>query len=142
MDYQDAKLLKFLEGTGVQVIRVGNDITLSMPRNITFRTDRDVLSPDFLTIMHSVTLVLNEYDKTMIEVMGYTDSSGSDDDNLALSQMRARFVASHLYSEGVNPERVLAQGFGAQFPIAPNTTAEGRGLNRRVALRLSPLTQP
>lgn len=142
MDYQDAKLREFLAGTGVQVVRIGNEITLSMPSNITFKTDSDVLSPDFLEVMHSVTLVLNEYDKTIIEVMGHTDSSGSDAYNLGLSQRRARSVGNHLASKGINPTRVLTEGFGEQYPIATNDTAEGRAQNRRVELRLSPLTAP
>jgi outer membrane protein OmpA-like peptidoglycan-associated protein len=142
MDYQDAKLREFLAGTGVQVIRVGNEITLSMPSNITFATNSDQLSDSFLEIMHSVTLVLNEYDKTIIEVMGHTDSTGADSYNLDLSTRRARSVGNHLASKGVNPQRILTQGFGEAYPIADNSTEVGRGLNRRVELRLSPLTAP
>ncbi len=142
MDYQDAKLRQFLEGTGVRVIRVGNEITLSMPSNITFETDSAVLSPSFLDIMHSVSLVLEEYDKTIIEVMGHTDSTGSDAYNQTLSERRARAVGDHLSSKGINPVRILTEGFGEQYPIASNDTTEGRELNRRVELRLSPLTAP
>lgn len=140
MDYQDAKLRRFLEGTGVRVIRNGNEITLSMPSNITFASDSDRLSPDFLDIMHSVALVLIEYDKTIIEVMGHTDSTGSDAYNLALSRRRASAVGNHLINESVSPLRVLTEGFGEQYPVSTNDTEEGRLLNRRVELRLSPLT--
>ena len=132
----------FLEGTGVRVVRVGNEITLSMPSNITFQTNSDVLSPDFLDIMHSVSLVLTEYDKTIIEIMGHTDSTGSEAYNLSLSERRARTVGNHLISKGINPTRVLTAGFGEQYPIATNDTPEGRALNRRVELRLSPITKP
>jgi len=142
MDYQDAKLRRFLEGTGVRVVRVGNEITLSMPSNITFQTDSDTLSPDFLDIMHSVSLVLTEYDKTIIEIMGHTDSTGSEAYNLALSLRRSQSVANHLSGKGVNSLRVLTEGFGEQYPVSSNDTEQGRLLNRRVELRLSPLTQP
>lgn len=142
MDYQDAKLREFLAGTGVQVVRIGNEITLSMPSNITFATDGADLSPDFADVMHSVYLVLDEYDKTIIEVMGHTDSTGSDAYNEALSERRARAVANHLVGKGLNPVRVLTEGFGEQYPVASNDTAEGRAQNRRVELRLSPLTKP
>ena len=140
MDAQDAKLRKFLEGTGVRVVRSGNQITLVMPSNITFATDSATLRGDFLEVMHAVSLVLTEYDKTIIEVMGHTDSTGTDAYNLALSQRRARAVGDHLVSKGIASMRVLSEGFGEQYPVAPNDTAEGRQLNRRVELRLSPLT--
>jgi outer membrane protein OmpA-like peptidoglycan-associated protein len=142
MDYQDAKLRRFLEGTGVRVVRVGNEITLSMPSNITFATDSATLSPDFLNIMHSVALVLIEYDKTIIEVMGHTDSTGSEAYNLDLSKRRAAAVGNHLIGERINPMRILTDGFGEAYPVASNDTVGGRELNRRVELRLSPLTQP
>ena len=142
MDYQDAKLREFLEGTGVRVVRVGNEIILSMPSNITFETDSDVLSSDFNDVMHSVALVLKEYDKTIIEVMGHTDSTGSHEYNLALSRRRAAAVANRLIAEGINPIRVLTDGFGEEYPVAANATPEGRQQNRRVELRLSPLTGP
>jgi len=140
MDAQDAKLRRFLEGTGVRVVRTGDQITLVMPSNITFDTNSAVLRSDFLEVMHAVSLVLTEYDKTIIEVMGHTDSDGTDAYNLSLSQRRARAVGDHLISKGIAPMRVLTEGFGEQYPVAPNTTPEGKQLNRRVELRLSPLT--
>lgn len=140
MDAQDAKLRRFLEGTGVRVVRVGDQITLSMPSNITFQTDSAVLSSEFNEVMHAVSLVLKEYNKTIIEVMGHTDSTGSDAYNLLLSRRRAEAVGNRLISEGISPIRVLTEGFGEQYPVASNDTPEGRLLNRRVELRLSPLT--
>ena len=140
MDAQDAKLRKFLEGTGVRVVRTGDQITLVMPSNITFDTDSATLRGDFLDVMHAVGLVLTEYPKTIIEVMGHTDSSGSDSYNLALSRRRAQSVGDRLTSEGVAAVRILTEGFGEQYPVAPNDTAANKQLNRRVELRLSPLT--
>jgi outer membrane protein OmpA-like peptidoglycan-associated protein len=140
MDYQDAKLRKFLEGTGVRVVRTGDQITLVMPSNITFDTDSAVLRPDFLDVMHAVSLVLVEYNKTIIEVMGHTDSSGTDAYNLDLSRRRAQAVGNNLVGKGVASMRVLTEGFGEQYPVASNTTPDGKQLNRRVELRISPLT--
>jgi outer membrane protein OmpA-like peptidoglycan-associated protein len=139
MDHQDAKLREFLEGTGVGVTRVGNEIILNMPGNVTFESDSDVIQSSFDEVLHAVVLVLREYDKTIIEVMGHTDSTGSEAHNLDLSKRRAASVGSHLIREGVNPVRVLTEGFGEQYPIVDNATAEGRQSNRRVELRLSPL---
>jgi len=140
MDAQDAKLRRFLEGTGVRVVRTGDQITLVMPSNITFDTDSATLRPDFLDVMHAVSLVLTEYDKTIIEVMGHTDSTGTDAYNLTLSRRRAQAVGDHLIGKGIASMRVLTEGFGEQYPVASNDTVEGRQLNRRVELRLSPLT--
>lgn len=140
MDAQDAKLRRFLEGTGVRVVKQGDQITLVMPSNITFDTDSAALRSDFLDVMHAVSLVLTEYDKTIIEVMGHTDSTGSDAYNLGLSRRRAQSVGNQLASEGIAQMRIVTDGFGEQYPVAPNDTVPGRQLNRRVELRLSPLT--
>jgi len=140
MDRQEAKLRAQLEGTGVRVVRDGNNITLSMPGNITFATDSADLRPDFFDVLNSVALVLKEYDKTLIEVAGHTDSTGSDQYNQVLSERRAASVAQYLQSQGVNPQRIITVGAGEKYPIAPNDTPEGRQANRRVELSLEPIT--
>lgn len=140
MDYQESQLRQRLAGTGVSVTRVGNDIILNMPGNVTFDVDRAEIRPSFYEVLNSVVLVVQEYDKTIIEVMGHTDNTGSDAYNLELSRRRAAAVAAYLKAQQVNPTRVLAQGFGEQHPIAGNDTPDGRQQNRRVELRLTPLT--
>jgi outer membrane protein OmpA-like peptidoglycan-associated protein len=140
MDYQEAQLRKQLAGTGVSVTRVGDEIILNMPSNVTFDTNRAEIRPDIYPVLNSVVLVLKEYDKTIIEVTGHTDSTGTDQHNLELSQRRADAVGGYLKGQAINPMRVLTQGFGEQYPIAENETPAGRQQNRRVELRLSPLT--
>lgn len=140
MDYQESKLRQRLAGTGVSVTRVGNEIVLNMPGNVTFDVDRAEIRPDFYDVLNSVVLVVQEYNKTIIEISGYTDNTGSDAHNLDLSNRRAASVASYLKAQQVNPTRVLSQGFGEQYPLASNDTPEGRQANRRVQLRLVPLT--
>ena len=140
MDYQEAKLRKQLAGTGVGVTRVGDEIVLNMPGNVTFDTNRAEIRPDFYAVLNSVVLVIKEYEKTIIEVTGHTDSTGTVEYNLELSQRRADSVGGYLKGQGVNSMRVLTQGFGKQHPIASNDTPEGRQQNRRVELRLTPLT--
>src|SRR5262245_55874074 len=102
MDRQEAKLRAQLQGTGVSVVRNGNNITLNMPGNITFRTDSADLNSNFYDVLNSVTLVLKEYDKTLLEVAGHTDNTGSDQYNQSLSERRANSVAQYLESHGVN----------------------------------------
>jgi outer membrane protein OmpA-like peptidoglycan-associated protein len=140
MDYQQKKLEQQLRGTGVSVTRVGNEIILNMPGNITFDVNRSEIRPDFYPVLNSIVLVLKEYEKTIIEISGYTDNTGTDAHNLDLSNRRAESVGAYLKAQQVNPMRVLAQGFGEQYPAASNDTKEGRQQNRRVQMRLVPLT--
>lgn len=140
MDNQEAKLREQLEGTGVSVSRVGNDIILNMPGNVTFQTDSSDLNPQFFGVLDSVGLVLKEYDKTVIEVTGHTDSTGSAEYNQALSERRAATVATYINNRGIDRQRILAFGRGLTQPIADNATAAGRAINRRVELTLSPIT--
>jgi outer membrane protein OmpA-like peptidoglycan-associated protein len=141
MDRQEAKLRQQLQGTGVSVTRNGNNITLNMPGNITFKTDSADLRPDFFDVLNSVSLVLKEYDKTLLEVAGHTDSTGSAAHNQTLSEQRAATVARYLQSRGLNSQRIITVGAGATRPIASNATPEGRQANRRVELSLEPITQ-
>lgn len=140
MDQQEAELRKQLEGTGVGVTRVGDEILLNMPGNITFQTDSSDLKSQFFGVLDSVALVAQKYDKTVVEVAGHTDSTGSAQYNQSLSERRAATVANYLLNRGITQQRILAFGRGLTQPIADNSTAEGRALNRRVEIRLSPIT--
>jgi outer membrane protein OmpA-like peptidoglycan-associated protein len=140
MDRQQAKLRSQLAGTGVSVTRNGDVITLNMPGSITFKTDSADLNGNFYQVLNSVALVLKEYDKTILEVAGHTDNTGSADYNQQLSERRAGSVAQYLESHGVNTQRVMTVGAGETHPVASNDTAEGRQANRRVELNLEPIT--
>lgn len=139
MDQQEAKLRQRLEGTGVSVTRHGENITLNLPSNITFGTNEATVSPSFTDVLSSVGLVLKEYPKTIIEVAGHTDATGSDQYNQLLSERRAEAVAAALRREGVDDRRIIARGYGEQHPIASNATPVGREQNRRVELTLAPI---
>ncbi len=141
MDVQEAKLRQRLEGTGVSVARNGDNITLNMPGSITFAHDSADLNSQFYNALNGVGLVLKEYDKTLIEVAGHTDSTGSDQYNLQLSQRRAQSVANYLAGQGVKQERLMTVGGGEGYPIASNDTDAGRAQNRRVELTIVPITK-
>jgi len=141
MDRQEAKLRAQLQGSGVSVTRNGNDLILNMPGNITFKTASADLNANFYQVLDSVGLVLKEFDKTLIDVEGHTDSDGSDTYNQQLSLNRATSVGSYLQSHGVNGQRIVTFGAGEARPIAPNTTPEGKQQNRRVELKLQPITE-
>ncbi len=140
MDVQEAKLRQQLQGTGVSVTRIGDNITLNMPGNVTFKTDSYDLNAGFFKVLDSVGLVLKEYDKTVIEVAGHTDSTGAAEYNQALSERRAQTVATYLAGKGLMEQRIITIGVGETRPVAPNDTPGGRQLNRRVELTLAPIT--
>jgi outer membrane protein OmpA-like peptidoglycan-associated protein len=141
MDAQEAKLRKQLRESGVSVVRDGDNISLIMPGNITFDTDKVNLKESFHNVLDSVALVLEEYEKTIITVAGHTDSTGSSEYNQQLSEQRARSVASYLKSRNIVDARFDIVGFGEDYPIADNSTAEGRAQNRRVELTLIPIKE-
>lgn len=140
MDQQEAELRAQLQGTGVSVTRNGDYIILNMPSNITFATDQDAISTQFYPTLNSVSLVLQKYNRTLVDVYGHTDSTGSDEHNLDLSQRRALSVATYLNAQGIDSRRFSVIGYGETRPIASNATAEGRALNRRVEIQLLPIT--
>lgn len=139
MDTQEMELRQQLEGTGVSVTRQGDAIILNMPGNITFPTDSADVRPGFDDVLHSVALVLEKYPKTIIQVDGHTDSTGSAAYNKLLSERRAESVAGALRRHGVDDRRIIATGYGPDYPIASDSTPQGREQNRRVELALSPL---
>lgn len=141
MDTQEAKLRKTLRDSGVSVERDGDNINLIMPGNITFASGGYQLNTNFLQVLDSVVLVLNEYNKTIIVVAGHTDSQGSDQSNQTLSERRASTVSAYLASKQVADARIETVGFGEAHPIGDNATDAGRSQNRRVELSLLPITE-
>jgi outer membrane protein OmpA-like peptidoglycan-associated protein len=139
MDRQEMELRRRLRDSEVSVTRHGDNITLNMPGNVTFAVDSENLSPSFFEVLNAVGLVLEEYEKTLIEVAGHTDSTGGSAYNQRLSEGRAGSVAEYLLGQGLNPQRVVVRGYGEDYPIANNNTAPGRQANRRVELTLVPL---
>ena len=139
MDQQEAELRAQLQGTGVSVTRVGNQIILNMPSNITFGVDSATVQPTFNETLISVGLVLKKFNKTIVDVYGHTDNTGSDAHNQDLSQRRAVAVATILANPGIDQRRFYIEGKGETAPIASNATEAGRAQNRRVEIQLSPI---
>jgi outer membrane protein OmpA-like peptidoglycan-associated protein len=138
MDVQEAKLREQLQGTGVQVVREGNNIRLIMPGNITFNTDSYQLRADFYPVLNSVGLVLAKYADTTMRVSGHTDNTGSRQYNLTLSERRADSVANYLATQGVARSRMFVEGLAFDQPLADNASPAGRAQNRRVELYILP----
>ena len=139
-DKQEAALRAELEGTGVSVVRNGDNITLNMPGNVTFATDSSDLSPAFFDVLNSVGKVLAEFEQTVVEVAGHTDSTGSNAYNQGLSERRANSVSAYLASQGVIGQRLITLGIGETRPVADNGSTTGRQANRRVEITMVPVT--
>ena len=141
MDVQEAKLRQKLAGTGVSVTRDGDNIILNMPGNVTFATNSADINGDFFSVLDSVSIVVDEFDKTLVEIMGHTDSTGADEYNQTLSEKRANAVSKYFQSRDIQPLRLATYGYGEDYPVASNDESAGRSLNRRVEIALVPLTK-
>ena len=140
MDQQEAELRRTLQGSGVGVVRNGDNLSLIMPSNITFATDQDQINAGFYPTLNAVSIVLKKYNRTLVDVNGHTDSTGDDNHNYRLSERRALSVANYLTSQGNDPRRFSVLGFGETQPIASNGSESGRAQNRRVEIQLAPIT--
>jgi outer membrane protein OmpA-like peptidoglycan-associated protein len=138
-DRQERALRDSMAGTGVDVVRNGDNITLNMPENITFGFDRSDLQPQFYSVLDRVAGTLTEYNQTIVEVAGHTDSKGTDAYNQALSERRAAAVGNYLMSKGLMRDRFILVGAGESRPVASNDTDAGRAQNRRVEITLVPI---
>lgn len=138
-DRQERALREQMAGTGVDVVRQGDNITLNMPSNITFDFDKSDLKPAFYPVLDNVANTLREYDQTIVEVAGHTDSVGSDAYNQQLSERRAASVGNYLMSRGLLRDRFILVGAGESHPVASNDSESGRAQNRRVEITLVPV---
>lgn len=138
-DRQERALRDRMQGTGVDVVRQGDNITLNMPEAITFGFDQSNLQPQFYPVLDRLANTLQEYNQTIVEVAGHTDSKGTDQYNQALSMRRAESVSGYLMSRGLMRDRFIVTGAGESRPVATNETEAGRAQNRRVEITLVPL---
>lgn len=138
MDRQQRALEAELSGTGVGVARQGDNLVLRMPADVTFAVNQSDIQPRFVATLNDVARVLQEYDRSTVDVVGHTDPSGGDAINQPLSERRAGSVAGYLIQQGVMPERLIVRGVASRNPLADNSTPEGRAQNRRVEILIVP----
>lgn len=140
MDKQEKELREKTAGTNVEVVRQGDELLLNMPSGITFDTDSYAIKPEFRSTLDRIAETLSSYNQTYVDVYGHTDSVGSDAYNLTLSKNRAESVAGYLATHGVARARIGTQGFGESQPVSSNDTEAGRQQNRRVEIKLVPVS--
>ncbi len=136
MDKQAREIDQALPGAEVQ--RVGEGIRLILNENaVRFDTNKSSLTPQAQQNLDKLVPILQEYPDTNIQIFGYTDSTGSPEYNITLSQKRADTVKWYLVSKGLSPGRFSTFGYGIADPIATNETPEGRSQNRRVEFAIT-----
>ncbi len=139
MDRQEAELRRQTAGTGVEVMRQGDDLVLRMPSNVTFDTNDTAIKPQFNAVLDDVARTLTNYNQSYIDVLGHTDTTGSDAYNLDLSERRAQSVAGYLSSHGVASARMATRGYGESAPLYnPDDTEAKKAANRRVEIKVVP----
>ncbi|MCC6827615.1 MAG: OmpA family protein [Novosphingobium sp.] len=142
-DKQIKELKEQTAGTGVDVTPTDNGqaILVNLPEGVTFDVGSSTLKPQFRTTLDGIAQNLGQYPNSLIDVYGHTDSTGSDAFNQTLSESRARTVANYLSMQGVSAARIRSQGLGETMPVADNATDEGRRRNRRVEIKIVPISQ-
>lgn len=134
MDRQAEEMQRDIEGAKIE--RIGEGIKITFDSGILFATNSSDLQPVAKTNIEKLAVILNKYEDTNILVEGHTDSTGSDDYNMGLSEKRAGSVANHAKSNGVKGDRFTIVGYGESQPVMSNSTAAGRQANRRVEIAI------
>ncbi len=140
MDRQEAALRQRTAGTGIEVVRQGDQIQLVAPSNVTFKVNSSDILPAFYPSLNDVAATLVDFPSTAVDIIGHASSDGDDAYNQQLSERRAASVQTYLVNRGVRPVRMQAYGRGETQPIADNSTQAGREANRRVEIILTPIT--
>ena len=146
MDKQQAELERKLAEERrqheIEIQRLNDEtLKLNLSSEVTFDVNSDRIKPDFKNSLNKLSNVLSDYDKTVVHVIGHTDSTGAASYNQSLSERRAQAVKTYLASHHVSSERVRTEGRGENEPIASNATSDGRQMNRRVEIYLKPVKE-
>jgi outer membrane protein OmpA-like peptidoglycan-associated protein len=134
MDKQAAEMQQDIEGARIE--RIGEGIKITFDSGILFDVDKYDLRDQAKLNLDKLAVILNKYEDTNILLAGHTDSDGSDDYNMTLSERRARSVAGYLAANSVTSARMTVVGYGESQPIANNSTVEGKQMNRRVEVAI------
>ena len=134
MDKQKEKLDRDLKSGYVE--KQGNKLVVKFNSGILFDTDQSEIKPTAQKELADFARVLIEYPDTNLNILGYTDSSGSKEHNLKLSQQRAQAVVDYLVAAQVERKRLVSEGLGEEHAVSSNATKQGREKNRRVEIHI------
>ena len=138
----EAKLADEQRKKALDITELGNDtLKIGIASDATFAFDSSSIQPQFQSTYNKIANTLAQYNKTVVHIVGYTDSTGTRDYNLGLSQRRAHSVGQYLSQHGVDGNRLIYYGMGEKNPVASNDTEAGRRRNRRVEIYIKPIVQ-
>jgi outer membrane protein OmpA-like peptidoglycan-associated protein len=138
-EFEDA-LAEERDAHDVEIERMQDEsLKINLSNEVSFDFDRAEIKPAFTPSLDKMADILVRYDRSIVHVIGHTDSTGSDTYNQDLSERRARSVANYLTSRGVPDDRLQPEGRGEHEPRDTNATEAGRQLNRRVELIVKPV---
>jgi outer membrane protein OmpA-like peptidoglycan-associated protein len=141
MDQQEADMRKAVANSGIGIQRVGDNIELVMPSDVTFAKGSAQLDSSFTPVLDKVAQSLNLYPKTTIDIIGHASTEGDAQTNLDLSYRRAEAVRMYLQGRSVLSQRMATGGMGESQPlVVPDDTEAKRSKNRRVQVVLRPVT--
>ena len=145
MDQQIKELKEQTAGSGVDVSEVdgGEAILVNLPDGVTFATGSATINSAFRATLNNVAASMVQYPNSLVDVYGYTDTTGSTELNQRLSEQRAQAVANYLIGQGVSSSRIRWQGYGEQYEHLKVKTADGvnEPMNRRVEIKIIPFDQ-
>lgn len=135
---QEDELRSRLANSQVQIKRDGEALSLYLPGGVTFPTNGYTINGAFNGPLNEIAYVLRSYPESVVQIAGFTDNTGNYNYNIDLSKKRANSVAQFMTRAGVDSRRMRVGGYGPEYPIASNATAEGRAKNRRVEIKILP----
>jgi len=118
--------------------RTQESLQVTLSNDVLFDSGSASIQPGGRNKLRQFADVLNRYPRETVQIVGYTDSQGTEQSNLDLSRRRAQAVAEELTANGVSASRISTRGLGAADPISTNDTREGRAQNRRVEITVTP----
>ena len=135
MQKQRAEMEQATAGTGIGISQTtDNQLKVDIPADVSFDVGRYAIKPNMRPVLDRLASTLNQHPVTTVTIIGHTDSTGSDAVNDPLSVNRAASTRDYLVQRGVSAQRIAVDGRGSREPVADNSTASGRAMNRRVEI--------
>ena len=135
MQKQRAEMEQATAGTGIGISQTtDNQLKVDIPADVSFDVGRYAIKPNMRPVLDRLASTLNQHPVTTVTIIGHTDSTGSDAVNDPLSVIRAASTPDYLVQRGVSAQRIAVDGRGSRQPVADNSTASGRAMNRRVEI--------